>query len=124
MFGRLRERKCAGLGKMYTVPTGERGSDGFGGQLAGKARKREELTASGEEFRGAAFVGIDVGNFMAEHTLMAGAEGGEREGVGCGAIEDKESFTISGEEIAEKLARSGRGSVFAVAGRAGFVGGV
>ena len=124
VFRGLRERKRAGLGKMHAMAAGERGGDGGGGELAGRAGQREELAAAGEKFWGAAFVGIDVGDLVAEHALVAGAEGGEREGVGGGAVEDKERLAIGGEELPEKLVRAGRGGVFAVAGDARGVGGV
>ena len=124
VFRRLRERERTGLGKMHAMAAGERGGDGGGGELAGRAGQREELAAAGEKFRGAAFVGVDVGDLVAEHALVAGAEGGEREGVGGGAVEDKERLAIGGEELPEKLVRAGGGGVFAVAGDAGGVGGV
>ena len=97
VFGGLRKGERAGLGEMDAVTSGDRGSNGGGGELAGGAGEWEELAAAGEKFWGAAFVGVDVGDLVAEYTLMAGAQGGEYEGVGGGAVEDKKRLAIGYE---------------------------
>jgi len=124
VLGGLGQREGAGFGEMNAVAAGEGGSNGGGGELAGRARQREQLAAAGEEFRGAALVGVDVGDLVAENALMAGAESGEGKSVGGSAVEHKECLAIGLEEIAEQLLRAGRGGVFAVAGDARGVGGV
>jgi len=122
VFGGLRNGERAGLGEMDAVTSGDRGSNGGEGELAGGAGEWKELAAAGEKFWCAAFVGVDVGDLVAEYTLMAGAQGGKREGVGGSAVEDKKRLAIGGEKLAEKLLRAGCGGVFAVAGDAGHVG--
>ena len=94
VLGGLGQREGAGFGEMNAVAAGEGGSNGGGGELAGRARQREQLAAAGEEFRGAAFVGVDVGDLVAKYALMALAESGERQGVGGSAVEDKKRLAI------------------------------
>jgi len=124
VFGGLGEGEGAGFREMDAVAAGEGGGDGGGGEFAVGAGEREELAAAGEELGGAAFVGVDVGDLVAEDALVTLAEGGEGEGIGGGAVEDEKCFAVGFEEIAEELAGAGGGGVVAVGGDGAGVGGV
>ena len=123
VLGGLGEGERAGFREVDAVAAGEGGGDGGRGELAGGAGEREEFTAAGEELGRAAFVGVDVGDLVAEDTLVALAECGESEGVGGGAVEDKERLAVGLEDLAEEGLGAGGGGVVAVGGDEVGVGG-
>ena len=123
VLGGLGEGEGAGFGKVDAVAAGEGGGDGGGRELGGGAGQGEEFAPAGEKFRRAALVRVDVGDLVTEDALVALAEGGEREGVGGGAVEDKEGFAVGLENLTEEISGAvGRG-VGAVRRRGAGVGG-
>jgi hypothetical protein len=79
------------------------------------AGHEQDFGAVAEKFRRAAFVGFDVGSFMAKNAMIRLAHGGEREGVRSGAVEDEEYFAVRFEEFANQIRSFGRPIVVAVA---------
>ena len=63
----------------------------------------EELGAVAKELGRAAFIGLHVGEFVAEDAVVALAAGGEGEGICGGAVEDEEDFAVGLEEVADAL---------------------
>lgn len=122
-FGGLGEGEGAGFGKMHAVTAVEDGREVGGAELGVRGVDGDDFTAAGEKFGGAALVGFDVGEGVAEDAVVALAEGGERECVGGGAVEDKVDFAVGLEDVAEVLFGAGGVGVVAVAGDAVGVGG-
>ena len=114
VLGGLGKGEGAGFGEVDAVAAGEGGGDGGGRELGGGAGQGEEFTPAGEKFRRAAFVRVDVGDLVAEDALVALAKGGEREGVGGGAVEDKKSFAVGLENLTEEILGAGGRGVGAV----------
>ncbi|MCY1182867.1 hypothetical protein D9M73_234490 [compost metagenome] len=84
-------------------------------QLAlGVGLRQQEFRAVGEEFRRAAFIGLDVGGLGADHAVVALAQRGQRQGVGRGAVEGEEHFAVGLEQVAEVIRSAGGPLVVAV----------
>lgn len=124
VLGGLSDGDGSGFGKVNAVTADESGGDGGGGEFAEGAGEREEFAAAGEKFGGAAFVGVNVGDLVAEDALVAVAEGGEGEGVGGGAVEDEEGFAVGFEDLPEELLRAGGRGIVTVGGDGVGIGGV
>jgi len=92
--------------------------DRFGGEFPIGPAGGENLGAVGKELGCAAFVGLDVGKLMADHAVVALAEGGEREGIGGGAVKYEENLGVGFlEYFANEIAGANRPVVIAVGGQ-------
>lgn len=78
-------------------------ADRFRGQLAVFGARGEQLGTVGEKLRCAAFVGLDVGGFRADHAMVALAQRRQRQGVGGGAVEGEEHFAVGLEQVTETV---------------------
>src|SRR6185503_6016700 len=67
--------------------------------------------------RGAAFVHLDVREFMAEDAVITLAHRGQGEGVGGGAVKDKEHLAMSLENIPDQIGGLLSPTVLTVTGR-------
>lgn len=104
----------AGFWKMDVGAAGDGAFDGCGIDFAVVAGEKEDLHAVGEKLGRAAFVGFDMGEFMAEDAVIGLAEGGQGQGVRGGAVEDEEDFALSFENFAQGVGGFGGPLVIAV----------
>ena len=123
-LGGLGEGEDAGFGVVEIGAFADKALDGGGGEFAVGAVAEKKFSAVGEKFGGAAFVGFDVGGFVANDAVVTLAEGGEGEGVGGGAVEDKKD--LGGrviEDVADEVAGAAGPVVGAIRGEVASVGG-
>jgi hypothetical protein len=85
-------------------------------RLPAIVRGGEQLRAVGEEFRRAAFVGLDMRRVRTDHAVIGLAERGQRQRVGGGAVEDEEHLAIGLEQPPEAVGRGLRPGIGAVGG--------
>ena len=106
---RLRERQRAGLNRLHEPArkAGERVLEDCGRRLAALARQADELRAAGEEFRGAAFVVMNVRLLVAEDGVERADEGGKRKRVGGGSGGNEKDLGAGLEHVAEHRRRPG-----------------
>ncbi|MCY1405739.1 hypothetical protein D9M71_209840 [compost metagenome] len=97
-------------------------ADRFRGQLAVFSTGDQQFGAVGEEFRGAAFVGFDVGGFRADHAVVTLAQRRQRQRVGGGAVEGEKHFAVGFEQFAESVGGAGGPLVVAVCALVAVVG--
>ena len=96
--------------------------DRFGGEFPIGPAGGEDLGAVGKEFGRAAFVGLDVGELMADHAVVALTEGGEREGIGGGAVKHEEDLGVGFlEYFANEITGANRPVIIAVGGQLSLV---
>ena len=114
-FRRLGEADDAGLGVMDVGAFLDHAFDARRIDLAVLAGDLQDLGAVGKELRRPAFVGLHMGQFVAEDAVIGLAHGGEREGVGRRAVEDEEDFAVGLEDFADEVRRAGRPRIVAVA---------
>lgn len=123
-LGGLGEGEDAGFGVVEIGAFADKALDGGGGEFAVGAVAEEEFGAVGEKLGGAAFVGFDVGGLVTDDAVVTLAEGGEGEGVGGGAVEDKKD--LGGgmvEDVSDEVASAASPVVGTVGGEAALVGG-
>ena len=93
----------------------ERLRKGFRCDASVRAWQQSKLRPTGEEGRGTAFVGLDVGVAMREHGSIRRAERGETQGVRRGAGRDRKGAHFGAKVIAEAAIEARRPLVIAVA---------
>ena len=89
-------------------------ADGVRRQLAVRRWRNQELRAVGEEFRRAAFVGLDMRRCRADDAVVGLAERGQRQRIGRGAVEDEEHLARAFELHAKGIRRPRRPLVLAI----------
>ncbi len=113
-FGGLGNGDHARLGVVDVLALECNFADRLRGQLAVFTARGEQLGAVGEEFRRAAFVGLDVGRLGADDAVVALAQRRQGQGVGGGAVEGEEHLAVGFEQLAEMVGGAGRPLVVAV----------
>ena len=75
-----------------------------------------------EELGRAAFVGFDVGDFVAKNAMVGLAKGSQGERVGRGPVENEKDFALGFEDLANQVGRIFGPAVVAVAQRVARIG--
>ncbi len=94
---------------MNVPPFLDDGLDGVGRELSIGAAREEKLRSVGKEFRRAAFVRFDMGDFVADHAVIALAKMRYCQCVCRGAGEAKENLASIGFEKLPQKIGSARG---------------
>jgi hypothetical protein len=92
-----------------------------GCDLRAGAGHQRELGATGEEFRGAAFIALDVSLGMCQHRAPGRAERGDGQGIGGGPRRHREHTHAGFEELAEHRVEALRPLVRAIGQRGAVV---
>jgi hypothetical protein len=117
-FARLRERKHRRSDMMRPAPLAvERARQGLRRNLAARPRKADELDATTEEFRRAAFIGGDMRLVVAEHRAPWRCEMRERQRIGGGAGRHEKNGDVALEHVSEPPLEAGRPVVVAIGER-------
>ena len=83
-------------------------------QLPVRSRRRQEFGAPGKKLGSAAFIGLAVGEFVANDRMERAAKMRQGERVGGGAVENQEHFAISLENLADLSNQAPGPSIVAV----------
>ena len=89
-----------------------------GRELAVLTGRDQKLRAVGEEFRRAAFVGLDMRRRRADHAVIGLAQRGQRQRIGRGAVEGEEHLGIGfRKQLPERIRGALRPGIVAIGGR-------
>lgn len=119
---RLGERKHPGAGIVDIAAFGDEVVDRVGREFAFGTRAQENLGPVGEKFRCPAFVGFDVGGFVANDAVIRTTERGKGEGIGRRAVENKKDLAVRFENLPEEVGRFAGAGIIAIRGRKSRVG--
>ncbi len=113
-LGGLGEADGTGFGIVDIGAAADHAFHGGGGDFAMVAGDGEEFGAIGKEFGRAAFIGVHVGEFVAQNAVVGLAEGGEGQGIGGGAVKHKKDFAAGLKQIANHAGGLGGPGIIAV----------
>jgi len=100
-FRGLGQAQDARFGVMDVAPFDDGLLNGLQIQFAVRAGDVQDFGAIGEKFRGAAFIGFHVGQFVADDAVIGAAERCQGQGVGGRAVEYEENLAIGFEGLAD-----------------------